>query len=119
MIAFNTNPTKFCIFLKTFPMRQLSLLLLLTSIQTLTAQTLIKNITVIDVENKKLLTGYTVVAQNGKILSVDNNKTFKLPEGTAVIDGTGKYLVPGFTDAHVHFFQSGGLFTCKRYSGKF
>lgn len=88
-------------------------------IQTGTGQTLIKNITVIDVENKKLLPGYTVVAQNGKIISVANSKTFKLPEGTAVIDGTGKYLVLGFTDAHVHFFQSGGLFTCKRHSGKF
>jgi imidazolonepropionase-like amidohydrolase len=92
-------------------MRLFSLLIMLACIQTITAQVLIKNITVIDIEKKKLLTGYTVVAQNGKIISVDNNKTFKLPEGTAVIDGTGKYLVPGFTDAHVHFFQSGGLFT--------
>lgn len=85
-------------------MRQLFMLLLFASIQTLSAQTIIKNITVIDVENKKLLTGYTVVAQNGKIISAANNKTFRLPEGAAVIDGTGKYLVPGFADAHVHFF---------------
>ena len=91
-------------------MRLFLLLIMLACLQTSTAQVLIKNITVIDVEKKKLLTGYNVVALNGKIISVDNNKTFKLPEGTAVIDGTGKYLVPGFTDAHVHFFQSGGLY---------
>ena len=92
-------------------MRLLSLLIMLVCLQVATAQVLIKNITVIDVENKKLITGYNVLAQNGKIISVDNKKTFKLPDATTVIDGTGKYLVPGFTDAHVHFFQSGGLFT--------
>jgi len=75
-----------------------------------TAQVLIKNVNVIDVENKKVLAGYNVVALEGKIVSVDKNKSFKLPEGTEVIDGSGKWLVPGYTDAHVHFFQSGGLY---------
>ncbi len=28
-----------------------------------------------------------------------------------VIDGFGKFAIPGHTDAHVHFFQSGGLYT--------
>ena len=92
-------------------MRLFSLLILLAITQTSTAQVLIKNVTVVDVEKKKLLAGYNVLAQEGKIIAVDKGKTYKLPEGTTVIDGTGKYIVPGFTDAHVHFFQSGGLFT--------
>ncbi|MGF2410681.1 amidohydrolase family protein [Ferruginibacter sp.] len=92
-------------------MRLFSLLIMLAVTQTSTAQVLIKNVTVVDVEKKKLLTGYTVLAQEGKIIAVDKGKTYKLPEGITVIDGTGKYIVPGFTDAHVHFFQSGGLFT--------
>lgn len=74
------------------------------------SQVLIKNTNVIDVEKKTILAGYDVVALDGKIVSVDKGKMFKLPDGTQVIDGTGKYLVPGFVDAHVHFFQSGGLF---------
>jgi imidazolonepropionase-like amidohydrolase len=92
-------------------MRLLSLLIIVALAQTATAQVVIKNITVVDVENKKLLTGYTVVAQEGKIIAADKNKNYTIPEGATVIDGTGKYVVPGFTDAHVHFFQSGGLFT--------
>ncbi len=76
----------------------------------LAAQVLIKNVNVLDVEKKKILQGYNVVALDGKIIAVDKGKQYKLPEGTTVIDGTGKYLVPGFTDAHVHFFQSGSLF---------
>jgi imidazolonepropionase-like amidohydrolase len=92
-------------------MRLLSLLIMFALVQTATAQVVIKNITVVDVENKKLLAGYTVVAQEGKIIAADKNKNYTIPEGATVIDGTGKYVVPGFTDAHVHFFQSGGLFT--------
>ncbi|MBK7561266.1 MAG: amidohydrolase family protein [Chitinophagaceae bacterium] len=92
-------------------MRLITLLFLFISWQTLSAQVLIKNVNVIDVENKKVLAGYNVVALEGKIISIDKDKTYKLPPGTEVIDGSGKYLVPGFTDAHVHFFQSGGLFT--------
>ncbi|MBL0273954.1 MAG: amidohydrolase family protein [Chitinophagaceae bacterium] len=92
-------------------MRLITLLFLFISWQTSSAQVLIKNVNVIDVENKKVLAGYNVVALEGKIISIDKDKTYKLPPGTEVIDGSGKYLVPGFTDAHVHFFQSGGLFT--------
>lgn len=74
------------------------------------AQLLIRNANVVDVEKKKILEGYNVVVQDGKILSVDNRQ-YKLAPGTTVIDGTGKYLIPGLVDAHVHFFQNGGIFT--------
>lgn len=74
------------------------------------AQVLIKNVNVLDVENKKILSGYDVLVLDGRITSVDKGKQYKLPPGTKVIDGTGKWLAPGFSDAHVHFFQSGGLY---------
>lgn len=76
----------------------------------LPAQVLIKNTNVLDVENKKVLNGYDVVVLDGRIVSVDKGKQFKLPPGTEVIDGSGKWLSPGFSDAHIHFFQSGGLY---------
>lgn len=74
------------------------------------SQVVIKNTNVVDVEKKKILAGYDVVALDGRIISVDKGKMYKLPDGTEVIDGTGKYLIPGLVDAHVHFFQSGGLY---------
>lgn len=91
-------------------MRLALILICITVMQPLTAQVLIKNVNVADVENKKMLSGYSVLALDGKIVAVDKDIKFKLPAGTVIIDGTGKYLVPGFTDAHVHFFQSGGMF---------
>ncbi|MDZ4794227.1 MAG: hypothetical protein SGI83_08110 [Bacteroidota bacterium] len=72
----------------------------------ITAQVLVKNTNVLAVENKKVLIGYDVVVLDGRIVSVEKGKQYKLPPGTEVLDGTGKYLIPGFSDAHVHFFQS-------------
>jgi imidazolonepropionase-like amidohydrolase len=108
-----TTILKILIFHKTDIMYSQPLLLsILTSFMfsVATSQVLIKNTNVLDVEKKKILTGYSVVVQEGRIISVDKDKQFKLAPGTTVIDGTGKYLIPGLTDAHVHFFQSGGLY---------
>jgi len=90
-------------------MRFLLLTFFLTIVQAGFPQPLIKNTNVADVENKKMLVGYNVVVLDGKIISVDKDKQYKLPQGTEVTDGSGKRLVPGFTDAHVHFFQSPGI----------
>ena len=78
----------------------------------LMAQVLIKNTNVIDVEAKKILPGYDVLVLDGRIVSVEKGKQYKLPAGTTVIDGSGKWLTPGFTDAHVHFFSKRGI-VCK------
>jgi imidazolonepropionase-like amidohydrolase len=87
-------------------------LLLLTLYYTQSkAQVLIKNTNVIDVEKKTVLAGYDVVALDGKIISVEKGRMYKLPDGTQVIDGSGKYLIPGLVDAHIHFSQSGGIYT--------
>lgn len=91
-------------------MRSVNLIILLLCSQLLAAQFLIKNASVVDVEKKKILSGYAVLVSGDKIISVDKDKAFKLPGSTQVIDAAGKYLVPGFTDAHIHFFQSGGLY---------
>ncbi|NTS42519.1 amidohydrolase family protein [Flavisolibacter sp. BT320] len=73
------------------------------------AQLLIRNVTVVDVENKKLLAGQDVLIQQETIAAI--GKKLKAPAGAQVIDGSGKYLMPGLVDAHVHFSQSGGIYT--------
>ncbi|HVF96681.1 MAG TPA: amidohydrolase family protein, partial [Flavisolibacter sp.] len=73
------------------------------------AQLLIRNTTVVDVEAKKLLPAQDVLVQDGKIAAV--GKKLSAPSSAQIIDGSGKYLMPGLVDAHVHFFQSGGLYT--------
>jgi len=74
-------------------------------------QTYISNVTIVDVVNQKLVPAQTVEINNGIISNIQSSGKIKIPAGTIVIDGKGKYLMPGLTDAHVHFFQSGGLYT--------
>lgn len=75
------------------------------------SQTYITNTTIADVENQKLIPNQTVVITNDLISEVQPSTKIKIPENATVIDGSGKYLIPGMTDAHIHFFQNGGLYT--------
>ena len=92
-------------------MRKLLVILLLGFCQQLLAQTYITNVSVADVVNKKWLPGQTVVIRDGKIEAVQSAKKLNIPAGANTVDGTGKFLVPGLVDAHIHFFQNGGLYT--------
>lgn len=74
------------------------------------AQTYITNVTVADVEKQKLVPNQTVIITNDIISKIQPARV-KIPGDASVIDGTGKYLFPGLTDAHIHFFQNGGLYT--------
>jgi len=66
---------------------------------------------VVNVITQKTDVDQTVVVDHGRIANIGPSKKIKPPAGAYIIDATGKYLMPGMTDAHIHFFQSGGLYT--------
>jgi imidazolonepropionase-like amidohydrolase len=74
------------------------------------AQTYITNVTIADVEKQKLMPNQTVVITNDLIVNIQPSSKIKIPANAIIIDGKGKYLLPGMTDAHIHFFQNGGLY---------
>lgn len=93
-------------------MRKLSWLFGLLSLPAaLSAQYLITNVTVVDVEKQRLLPMQQVTVRAGRIERVERVNKKAIPTDLQVIDGSGKFLMPGLVDGHVHFFQSGGLFT--------
>lgn len=49
----------------------------------------------------------TVVIRNGHIVAVGPSATVPIPRGARVVDGRGKYLMPGLWDSHVHFMNTG------------
>src|ERR1700722_6167516 len=53
----------------------------------------------------------TVVIAGDRIVVVGARGSTPAPAGATQIDGRGKWLIPGMTDGHVHFFQSGNLYT--------
>ncbi|MEM0992023.1 MAG: amidohydrolase family protein [Bacteroidota bacterium] len=64
--------------------------------------TCIENITLIDAANG-LREQQTVVLRDERILSISNTSDLKLSKQNKIVDGSGKYLIPGLWDAHVHF----------------
>ena len=57
---------------------------------------------VIDGMSNKPLENVTVIITNGKIASVQKGKNI-VPSNALIIDLKGKWLMPGYVDAHVHF----------------
>ena len=66
--------------------------------------------TVINPADGKVMPNATVVINGDKIENVTMGKQSAAALGKQ-IDCAGKFILPGYIDTHVHFFQSGDLFT--------
>ena len=78
------------------------------------AQLAIVGATVIHPEKKDsaaVVADTTIIISGKRIKTVGPAKSTPVPEGAIIIDGKGKWVIPGLIDAHVHFFQSGNLYT--------
>jgi hypothetical protein len=64
----------------------------------------IKNINVLSADGTRFLPRQTVCIDKGVIVSIDSIST--QPVGFEIINGEGKYLIPGLIDSHVHLFKS-------------
>ena len=53
-------------------------------------------------DREQVLENQTVVVKGGKIISVSNAKTAKYGKTASIIDGQGKYLMPGLGEMHAH-----------------
>ena len=62
---------------------------------------LFRNVKIYDADKERFLTGQNVVVSGGKI-SMVGTALPKLGGDTRVVDGTGKTLVPGLWDSHMH-----------------
>lgn len=60
----------------------------------------IENITIIDATGAPAQPGMSVAIDKGQISEI--RKSIKAPKRTEIIDGTGKFLIPGLWDMHVH-----------------
>jgi len=62
----------------------------------------ITNVTVIDATGGPAQHGMTVVVTGDHITSVTPEREANLPKGVRIVEGTGRFLIPGLWDMHVH-----------------
>ncbi len=67
--------------------------------------------TLIDGTGSGPVPGSVVVIAGGRILAAGPRATVEVPSNATVLDARGKWVIPGLIDAHVHYSQSGGLYT--------
>jgi imidazolonepropionase-like amidohydrolase len=53
----------------------------------------------------------TILIDGERIAAIGPTGDVKVPAKARIVNAAGKWVIPGLIDAHVHFFQSGGLYT--------
>jgi imidazolonepropionase-like amidohydrolase len=66
--------------------------------------TAITDVNVLSPDGHTILSSRTVVVDGGKIVSVAAGGT--VPTNAVIIDGHGKYIIPGLVDSHAHILKS-------------
>ncbi len=101
-----TADKEFFIMLKLYSLFLIILLLLpnfALAMQTNASKTfVITNVNVIPMDSERVLKDQNVVIENGKIKALGSAEKVKPPENSVVINGTGKFLIPGLADMHIH-----------------
>ena len=64
----------------------------------------ITNVSVIDVASGEIHPDYTVLVSGNRIGYVGPATSATIPADARIIDGRGKFLMPGLWDMHVHGF---------------
>ena len=62
----------------------------------------ITNVTVVDVDSGRLVPDRTVIVRGTRIAAVGEASLTPLPANAVVVDGSGRFLIPGLWDFHVH-----------------
>jgi hypothetical protein len=60
------------------------------------------NVSVIQMNDESILAEQTVIVKDGRIWKMGPSKKLKAPKKAQIIDGKGKFLVPGLTEMHAH-----------------
>jgi imidazolonepropionase-like amidohydrolase len=71
----------------------------------------IQGATVITGTGNPVIRNAAIVIEGGRIRDIGPRNEVRVPGNAQTIDARGKWVIPGLIDAHVHFSQSGGLYT--------
>jgi imidazolonepropionase-like amidohydrolase len=69
------------------------------------------NGTLVNPGNSQIVQNATIVIDGDRIAAAGDAKTISAPKDARLIDCKSKFILPAYIDTHVHFFQSGDLYT--------
>jgi len=61
-----------------------------------------QNVNVIPMYSERILEDQTVIVHDGIIGLIGSSEQVQVPDDALIVDGRGKYLMPGLVDMHVH-----------------
>lgn len=64
---------------------------------------------VVPMDREIVLRNQTVVVEGAWIVAVGDASKVEIPKGATVVDGKGKYLIPGLMDMHTHLWSDDDL----------
>jgi len=73
--------------------------------------TAIVGATLVNTDGSDPVENSVVIIDDSVIAIVGTGDDVTIPEDAHIIEADGKWLIPGLIDTHIHFFQSGGLYT--------
>lgn len=65
------------------------------------------HVTVIEPASSNIRSDCTVIIDGREIIWVGSSGSTQIPRGAKIIDGAGKFLIPGLADMHVHLLGAG------------
>ncbi len=69
----------------------------------------IQSTTLIDGRTGRAVSETSIVIQDGRIQSVGDVNRVEVPSDARIIDGQGRWVIPGLVDVHTHSAQEGAL----------
>jgi imidazolonepropionase-like amidohydrolase len=61
-----------------------------------------RGVTVVPMDAERTVPGQTVIVSDGRITAVGPANGTPIPEGATIVDGRGKWLMPGLSEFHAH-----------------
>lgn len=86
------------------------------------------NVSVIPMDEERVLPEHTVLVEADRIVAVGPAVSVEIPETAVLVDGEGRYLLPGLSDMHVHLapedyslllYVANGVTTVRNMEGSF
>lgn len=92
------------------------LLLLVCAVPMAQQKLAFTHVSLITMKSNEVLADQTVLIKDGRIQQTGNFRKVKIPQDYAIVDASGKFMMPGLFDMHVHFFNEQGEYknTCER-----